>query len=281
MIYLTSEELDRLIEEDVPYFDLTSHVLGIREKAARISFFTREDAIISGADEVIRIFERLGINLENYIAEGNPANAGDVIISGTGQAEKIHHIWKVSQNILDRCSGIATETRHLVEEVHSVNPSITILTTRKCFPGTKKLVIKSVLAGGAIPHRLGLSETILIFKQHIDMVGGFSAILQQMPEIKNKCFEKRIIVEATSCEQALEICESGADGIQFDKLTPENLMETAKAIRLLYPDKIILAAGGITVKNAKSYAKAPVNGIVTSSLYDAKPIDVGVNMECI
>ena len=281
MIYLSAEELDRLIEEDVPYFDLTSHVLGIRENKARISLFTRESAIISGTDEVLRIFERVGIQAEGFVAEGASASPGDVIMSGTGKAEALHHIWKVSQNILDRCSGIATQTRHFVEDVQSVNQSISVLTTRKGFPGTKKLAIKAILAGGALPHRLGLSETILIFKQHIDMIGGFPAMLQRLPAIKAECCEKKIIVEATSGKQALEICGAGADGIQFDKLSPEELFEAATNLKQQYPEKIVLAAGGIHGKNAKQFAKAPINGIVTSSLYDAKPIDVGVRMECI
>ena len=111
------------------------------------------------------------------------------------------------------------------------------------------------------------------------MIGGFSAMLQRLPAIKAECCEKKIIVEATSGKQALEICEGGADGIQFDKLSPEDLFENATNLKQRYPEKIILAAGGINIKNVKPFAKAPINGIVTSSLYDAKPIDIGVRME--
>jgi len=278
MIYFTTEEIDRLISEDVPYIDLTSHLLGISSKRARICFFTREDAVTCGTEEVIQIFERLGIQVDSFLPSGSQIPAGSEIISGIGEAEKLHYIWKVSQNILDHCAGIATKTRQLVDTVRSVNKDISILTTRKGFPGTKKLAIKSILAGGAVPHRLGLSETILIFKQHMDMIGGFDALLERLPAIKAGCCEKKIIVETIDGGQALELCRRGADGIQFDKLSPGSIKEIAVSIKEQYPEKILLAAGGIHLENASLYAQAPIDGIVTSSLYNARPINIGVKM---
>ena len=61
MMFISLEEIDRLISEDVPYIDLTSLSLGIVEQAGRISYFTREDCVVCGTEEVGMIFERLNI----------------------------------------------------------------------------------------------------------------------------------------------------------------------------------------------------------------------------
>ena len=278
MSFISSNEIDQLINEDVPYIDLTSWVLGVREQPGKIAYFTREDAVVCGTEEVSAIFERLHIKTESMVSSGQKVSAGEELITGTGRAEDLHKAWKVGQNILDNCSGIATKTRKMVDMAKSVSPNTAILTTRKGFPGTKALAIKSIMSGGAMPHRLGLSETILIFKQHLNFIGGFDGLLKKMPELKAECCEKKIIVEATTLAQAIELCRAGVDGIQFDKLTVEDLSAAVKQLRNEFPGVVLLAAGGINETNISAYAGTQVNGIVTTCLYSAKPIDVGVRI---
>ncbi|WP_243167207.1 hypothetical protein [Acetobacterium malicum] len=141
------------------------------------------------------------------------------------------------------------------------------------------MAIKSIMSGGAMPHRLGLSETILVFKQHLNFIGGFEGLLKKMPELKAECCEKKIIVEATTLEQANVLCRAGVDGIQFDKLTVEDLTVAVKQLRNEFPGVVLLAAGGINETNITAYAGTQVNGIVTTCLYNAKPIDVGVKIQ--
>ena len=278
-MYLSEDTIDRLLAEDVPYFDLTSWVLGIRDQSAAIRYFTREDAVVCGTEEVARIFERLHITLDEAIPSGQYVKAGTQLIAGHGRAEDLHTAWKVGQNLLDHCSGIATRTRAMVDAARKWNPTISILTTRKGFPGTKALATKAVIAGGALPHRLGLSETLLVFKQHLNMIGGFEAFLPRIREIKAGCCEKKLLAEADSQSEAEALCEAGIDGIQFDKLSAQELCATAQLLRTRYPNVILLAAGGINEHNVEQYARAEINGIVTTSLYSAKPIDVGVKIE--
>lgn len=280
MLYLSNDEIDKLIKEDVPYIDLTSWTLGIKEQQGKITYFTREDAIISGTEEVRQIFERLHIEVELFIPSGQKVKAGENLIIGKGRAENLHMAWKVGQNILDHCSGIATKTRKMVDIVKSYNPNIAILTTRKGFPGTKALAIKSIMVGGAMPHRLGISETILVFKQHINFIGGFDGLLKKLPEIKAECCEKKIIVETGSIEQAVSLCKAGADGIQFDKMEVQELKNAVECLKTEFPYVITLGAGGINESNIVDYAQTGINGIVTTSLYNANPIDIGVKIVC-
>jgi molybdenum transport protein len=167
----------------------------------------------------------------------------------------------------------------MVDEARKSNPHISILTTRKGFPGTKKLAVKATIAGGAIPHRLGISETILIFKQHMNFIGGREGLLKKLPGLRGECCEKKIIVEAETYDEARQFCAAGADGIQFDKLSPEALTEAAAKLRGEFPGVTLLAAGGITPENVGAYAKSGINGIVTTSLFTAPPADIGVRIK--
>jgi molybdenum transport protein len=279
MIFFSNDDIGRLIQEDVPYLDLTSMALGINDQQGSITYFTREDAVVCGTEEVRQVFDQLHITLDQYVSSGLMVKSEDVLISGKGRAADLHMAWKVGQNILDHCSGIATKTRNMVDIVKSNNPNISIFTTRKGFPGTKALALKSILAGGAMPHRLGLSETILIFKQHINFIGGIDGLLKKLPDIKSECCEKRIIVEADSIELAHKLCQVGVDGIQFDKIPLKDLQPACDMLKSEYPGVVLLAAGGINETNISDYAQLHIDGIVTTSLYNAKPIDIGVKIE--
>ena len=278
-MFISIEEIDRLIKEDVPYIDLTSWSLGIRDQAARITYTAREDAVVCGTEEVRMIFDRLGIKMEKFVPSGETVKPGDALISGTGRGTDIHMAWKVGMNVLEHCSGIATKTRKMVQLVKKHNPNATVLTTRKGFPGTKALAVKAVMAGGAVPHRLGLSETILVFEQHLSLIGGFNALLERFDELKNECCEKKIIVETSDFDEAYMLCEMEVDGIQFDKVPPDVLSGIVSRLKAEFPKVALLAAGGINEGNAEDYAKSGVDGIVTTSLYNAKTVDIGAKVE--
>ena len=277
-MFISIEEIDRLIKEDVPYIDLTSWSLGIREQFGEISYFSREDIIVCGTEEVRMIFDRLNITTKFFIPSGTNVKPGGKLISGAGRGDCIHIAWKVGQNILDHCSGIATKTANMVKAVKSVNPNIPVLTTRKGFPGTKALAIKAIMTGGAVPHRLGLSETILIFKQHINYIGGMDALLGRIGELKKESCEKKVIVEAQGFEEAEKLCRAGVDGVQFDKVPAGELKEIIPKLKAGFGNVVFLAAGGINENNIVEYAKTNADGIVTTNLYSAKPSDIGVEI---
>jgi molybdenum transport protein len=278
ILFISVEEIDRLIKEDVPYLDLTSFSLGINAQKGRISYLTRDDAIVCGTEEVKLIFERLNIKTERFIVSGETVKSNDELICGVGRGCDIHMAWKVGQNILEHCCAIATKTRKMVLLAKKYNPNVAILTTRKGFPGTKYLAIKAIMAGGAMPHRLGLSETVLIFKQHIDFIGGFDALIAKIPALKTECCEKKVIVETCSYDEAEKLCEAGVDAVQFDKVSSIVLKDIVAKLKRKFPKVVLLAAGGINENNVAEYAGTYVDGIVTTSLYHAKPIDIGVNI---
>jgi molybdenum transport protein len=280
-MFFTMAEIDQFIKEDVPYMDLTAKILGIGAQQAKISYFTREQAVVCGTEEVGMIFERLNIKIESFMPSGSFIGPGKELVSGVGRADDIMTAWKVGQNILDNCCGIATKTHAMVTAAKAVNPDISILTTRKIFPGTKALAIKAAVTGGALPHRLGLSETVLIFRQHmdfIDSIGGFEALLAKLPQLKAQSCGKKILVETSSFAEAEMLCNAGVCGIQFDKVKAQELKRVALRLKADFPHVTLLASGGINQGNVAEYASSGIDGIVTSSPYNAPPIDIGVKI---
>ncbi|HEY4744573.1 MAG TPA: hypothetical protein VIH45_07930, partial [Desulfuromonadaceae bacterium] len=128
------------------------------------------------------------------------------------------------------------------------------------------------------PHRLGLSETILVFRQHTVFMGGLDAFLQGMGDLRARAPENRIIVEADSAAEALRIAAAGVDVVQVDKIPPHELTSLVAEIRSVNPAVKISAAGGINEGNAADYAATGIDIIVLSSVYFGKPADIGVTI---
>lgn len=277
--YIPDSEIERFMEEDVPYGDLTTHLLGMGDRPGRIVFSTREETTLCCTEEAARLLQKCGATVASCMPSGTKLSAGIEFLAADGPAQALHTGWKVALNLLEYASGIASRTQRIVEKSRAVNPSLSVVTTRKSFPGTKKIAIKAVTAGGALPHRLGLSETVLVFRQHTAFLGGLEAFLGTIPELRLKARETKIIVEADTCEEALLIARSGADIVQLDKIAPAELADTVRAIRVTNPNILISAAGGINESNAAEYAATGIDIIVLSSVYFGKPSDIGVSIK--
>ncbi len=259
MFHFTRAELERFLTEDVPYHDLSTAAIGA-QGTARIGYLSREHAVVCGTEEVRGLFDLVGVDTESTLRSGEPVLPGQELIAGVGPVEAVFGVWKVGQNILDRASGIATAARRWTTMIRDAGLSCPVLTTRKSFPGTRKLVTKACVIGGAVPHRLGASETLLFFDQHIALAGGLEAFI------------------ARSVAQAAMLLAAGADGIQFDKLPAPLLTTIVAELRADYPHAILLIAGGVTEQNLIAYAESGVDGIVTTALYNARPLDIGVTV---
>lgn len=280
MIYISDAQLDSWLEEDVPYLDLTTEVLGITSQWGRMSYRTRHQTVIACAEEAGRVLERCGAQVSEVVKSGTVLEAGEVMLSATGAAGVLHRGWRVAQNILEFTGGIATQTRKLVDLATEVNPKIRLLTTRKTPPGTKKLAMKAVLSGGAWPHRLGLSETLLVFDSHIVfMEGGWETFYQNLLGMSAHFLEKTLVVEAKDVETGVQLAQAGVPVVQLDKLTPTVLNSWVKKIREQGLATRLLAAGGINESNIQEYAQTGVEGLVLTSPYYAKLADIEVVFE--
>jgi len=279
-VYIPDSTLQQLISEDIPYYDLTTTTLGIGDKPGCGEFFTREDCVVCGTEEVSRLFEMLGCRVTWCEPSGSQLKAGATFLKVEGCAAGLHQGWKVCLNLLDRCSGIATRTAAMVRSAREVTPGIEVLATRKSMPGTKQLVTKAILAGGASSHRLGLSESVLVFQQHLAFMGGMDELVARLPQLKRACCEKVFMVE-TGEEDALRLARAGVGGLQFDKVSPERLTGLVAQVREVAPDITLLAAGGVKPSNIAAYAATGVDGLVTSAPFNAPPVDMSMRMEAL
>lgn len=276
-VVISDARIDQLIAEDVPYIDLTTQMLGISDKPARIEFFTREDATVCATEEAARVLQHLGAEVESLVPSGEHVAAGTILLVAVGPAGALHKAWKVCLNLLDHCSAVATKTHNLVSAAKSANPACEVLTTRKSMPGVKDLLTKAATAGGAFPHRLGLSETVLVFDNHTRLMGGFDAFLEALPSLRSKCIEKKLFVEADA-DQARALARAGVDGIQFDKIPADELAALVAELRAINPHCTLIAAGGINAKNAAAYAATGVDGLATTAPFSAAPLDMSARI---
>lgn len=278
MIFFQTHEIEAWINEDAPLIDLTSYLLDIKEQPSRLTVRTRHATTLTLMEEAARIFELLGAEVGIMLPSGKQVEKDQTILQVTGRADALHRGWKVAMNLLEYFCGIATQTAQMVGEVEAVS-TIPLLVTRKHIPGTKKQMIKAILSGGAHPHRLGLSETILVFENHLNIIGGREALVGKIPVMKIAACEKKVVIECDSLEQALHAAQAGAELIQFDKVEVNSLTDWVKQLKTEYPLLTTIIAGGITPNNIKAYAQTGVDGIVLSSVYHAKPADLGVTIE--
>lgn len=276
---LPDAEIERFLMEDCPYGDLTTTLLQIGPQGGRIIFTTRHETVACCTEEAARLFERLGCTVTALESSGTLAAKDVTILEARGQAGSLHMGWKAALNLLEAASGIAGRTHALVRDARAVAPTVEVVATRKVFPGTKAVATKAVYAGGGLPHRLGLSESVLIFAQHAAFLRDEQELWARLPHIKERAKEKKVGVEVTNERSALAAAAAGADIIQIDKLGPGELPTLVRALRSTAPHVLIAAAGGINLDNVKVYAASGVDLLVTSAMYWGTPADIGVTME--
>ena len=175
-------------------------------------------------------------------------------------------------------SGIATQTRQIVAIVSEVNPGCRVAATRKTCPGFRLLDKKAVKLGGGDPHRMNLSEGILIKDNHLALVPLHNAILAA----KKSSAYKKIEVEVETPEDALFSVKAGADIILLDNMNPGQISRTIELLKRedLRDHVIIELSGGIDERSLPRYAALDVDvislGILTHSVRN-----FSVNLEII
>ncbi|MHA7060892.1 ModD protein [Azospirillum brasilense] len=273
MIVLSDAALDALLAQDVPYGDLTTDSLGIAAAPARILFKARGAMVLAGTEEAARLIGKAGGTVTSVRPSGTAVEAGAPFLEGHGPAGALHRGWKVAQTLVEYASGIATRARRIVEAA----PGVTVACTRKNFPGAKDLSVKAVLAGGAVMHRLGLSETILVFPEHRAFLSGSPEMW--IADLRRRAPEKKIVVEVDTVADAIAFARAGADVLQLEKRPPEEARAVVEATRGLPRPPVIAAAGGVTEDNAAAYAAAGCPLLVTTAPFFGRPADVKVVLE--
>jgi molybdenum transport protein len=267
---LSDEALNRLLAEDVPFGDLTTESLGLTGQPGRLEFRARGPMTVCGVEEGVRLFELAGASAREIVSSGAVVEDDALLLTAAGPADALHRAWKTAQTLMEWASGIASGAAALV---HAAAP-VPVACTRKNAPGTKALSIKAIQAGGAILHRLGLSETLLIFAEHRLFLD--EPPIATIARLQTRQPEKKIVVEVGSEDEALAWARAGSGVLQLEKFTPAALRACRERLEAEGLHPVLAAAGGVRVDNAADYVVAGADLIATSAPYSAAPSDVQV-----
>jgi len=274
--------LERLLAEDVPYGDLTTLTLGIGARPGRLWLAARAPMVLCGIEEAARLFELAGAGVSARPATtGQSVAAGERLLTAEGSAEALHRAWKVAQTLVEYASGIASAARRLVEAARRADPAAVVACTRKTFPGTRALAVRAIVAGGATPHRLGLSESVLVFAEHRCFLPAGLPLAEAVQAWQAACPEKKLAAEVTGIDEALAFAAAGIDILQLERFSPEATAELAAALQRTGHPARLAAAGGVNEANAEAYVRAGAKLLVSSAPYHAKPADVKVVFEAL
>ena len=280
MIKLSDAEILAYIGEDLPYFDLTTSLQGIR-KNATLTILPREDVTVSCVDVAARIAQLLGCEAQICVPNSAIAAVKEPIVKINGSYDNVHKAWKLAQICLEYACRIATYARAMNEAAKSVNPKCEILATRKSFPFAKKFCLKAVLEGGCGVHRLNLSDSVLFFKNHIKAYDSYEEFLAKIPTFKAKSPERKIAVECENLDDCEALLKASADVVQCDKFTPKAVKRAVDLRDKIAPNAALVASGGINLKNVREFASTGADALVTSAMYTQGMADITAVLEIV
>ena len=271
------KQLSRFLAEDIGRKDITSALVPRKKITARI--VTKESAVIAGTTHAREIFGLKNCTSRILKKDGTKAKTGQDIMRITGDARNVLSCERTALNLLARMSGIATQTRQMVDMLPD---GVELYATRKTAPGLREFDKQAVVAGGGKRHRNRLDESVMIKDNHIAVVttGSGSESLEDLIRRTRRTYDT-LEVEVESVSEAVLAAKSGATTIMLDNLTAS---QTGAAVRALTKaglrDVVRLeASGGITRRNIASYARTGVDmisvGSITSS---AASIDMSLEI---
>ena len=270
-------ELEELLLDDVPHGDLTTEALGIGAVPATMRFTARDVMVASAVNDAAALIAMCGGEVELAACCGATLTHGAPILTARGPAGALLKSWKVAQTLIEVWSGVASAAREIVAAAQAVSPQVVVACTRKNTPGTKRFAAAAVKAGGAVMHRLGLSESVLLFPEHRALLGD-QPLARTVALLRRGAPEKKLVIEVNSVDAALQAADAGFDVVQLEKFSPDEVMVLSQQLseRPLRP--VVAVAGGVNAGNAAAYAGAGADVLVTSAPYLAKPRDVQVHI---
>jgi len=276
---LIEDALGRFLDEDIGHGDITTDAILDPGAKATGHVGCKERAVIAGLSESVILLKLLGCEGKSKVRDGQEVPAGTIILEVKGSGSALLRVERVLLNLLSHMSGVATATAELVSIIKESGSSARIACTRKTLPGLRYFEKRAVELGGGDTHRLRLDDAVLIKDNHLALAGS---ITESVRKAKAKVsFTKKIEVEATSPDQAVEAALAGADIVLLDNMTSH---EAKKSVNLLEARKLrkhvlVEVSGGITRENLADYAKTGADVISIGSItHSAKAIDMSLEL---
>jgi len=276
---ILEEKIRKFLEEDLGQGDITTLLTVPEGTIVEAEVIMKEAGVIAGIEEALTLLESFNLQASALVSDGAKAEAKTTLIRIVGDARTMLSIERTLLNLLARMSGIATATNRLVEKVRSAGHKARIACTRKVAPGLLYFDKRAVMLGGGDTHRLHLDDLILIKDNHLAIVGSVSEAVKKVR--KAASFSKKIEVEVSTVNEALEAAEAGADILMLDNFSPRQVKE---AIALLekkgFRNKVLIeASGGINEQNIIEFAAAGADILSLGEITDsARALDMSLEV---
>jgi len=249
------------LREDVGIGDITTDNLIPAGERLNAYMVAKASGVIAGLEVAEMVFRHFDIQLDwkPKVADGETVTRGDVIVEFSATYRAILTGERTALNFLQRMSGIATVSAQYTAAVTGTKTRI--LDTRKTMPGFRLLDKYAVRAGGAVNHRIGLYDMVMIKDNHIAVAGGIANAVKTIrasikPDIK-------VEVETTTLDEVQQALDAGADIIMLDNMDNQTMKA---AVGLIAGRAKTEASGNMTLEKVIEVAATGVDFISVGAL---------------
>ncbi|MFC5409964.1 carboxylating nicotinate-nucleotide diphosphorylase [Larkinella bovis] len=270
------EFIQLALAEDVGDGDHTSLSTIPADAQRRARLLVKQDGILAGVAVAEAVFREVDPDLEVHVhlQDGAAIHYGDIVLTVNGRAQSILKAERLVLNCMQRMSGIATHTRTMVTLLEGTKAKL--LDTRKTTPNFRVCEKLAVQIGGALNHRFGLFDMILIKDNHIDYAGGIeAAVTKAVAYLQTTGRSLPIEVEVRNRREVEEVLRLGhVDRMLLDNFEPAELK---KMVELIDGRVVTEASGGIDETNLRAYAETGVDYISSGALtHQVKSLDMSL-----
>ena len=264
------------LSEDIGDGDHSSLACIPAGEKGKAKLLIKEQGILAGMRVAHELFSVVDSNLkfEPLIEDGAGIVPGDIAFFLSGPQQSILKSERLVLNIMQRMSGIATETHKYTSQLKGLKTII--LDTRKTTPGLRFLEKEAVRIGGGQNHRMGLYDMIMLKDNHIDYAGGIeNAIAKTKEYLLNNNLNLKVEIEARSLNDVRRILKAGGvDRIMLDNFSVEDTLTAVKEISGSYETE---SSGGINLSTIRAYAECGVDFISVGALtHHIKSLDMSL-----
>jgi nicotinate-nucleotide pyrophosphorylase (carboxylating) len=266
----------RSLAEDLGDGDHSSLACIPSETKGKAKLLIKEKGILAGIRVAVELFSIIDNELkpEMILEDGTNVVPGDIAFYISGRQQSILKSERLVLNIMQRMSGIATNTHEYATRLKGLKTKI--LDTRKTTPGFRFLEKEAVRIGGGLNHRMGLYDMILLKDNHIDYAGGISnAIHKTRAYLKRNNLNLKVEIEARSLEDVrIILTVGGVDRIMLDNFSVEDTLIAVKEISGRFETE---SSGGIDLSTIRTYAECGVDFISVGALtHHIKSLDMSL-----
>ena len=251
------ESLISFLQEDVGTGDVTSESVLSPDLfvCAQIICKSGKSAIIAGLEEAGILFDICRCRVQTLVTDGSLVEDGSIVMNISGRALAILQAERTALNLIMRMSGIATETRKLVEMVGKINRSIKVACTRKTAPGLRSFDKKAVLLGGGVTHRIRLDDMALIKDNHLVLADSIEQSIRRAREKISGCL--LLECEVKNLAEMVSAVRAGSDIVMLDNFSPKQAKDAITQIRKMGVRKKVKVeiSGRIDPHNVADYAR--------------------------